>query len=392
MPRDNLGFRERREKEDLAFLVLRFFRAYESFDDIYNDYIEAKDNPDSLGEKGLFERVKNLEEDEVYGIKDKAHALFRKENSDIIPIYDVQEDNIEDVISEQIKSGVNKAIDSFVGTGFHEFMTLRENLYQLENYIPEYIRENERIEAIEKTLEEKGYELSFDQNHQFEHLKEDNKTNMKRIPRIRSNVGESMKDCKKLFWETAEVIRHNIEHTSDNEILTLNLLNNLELIETVYGEGESEKIFWMMYRDSTLPGKTGYDIAVNHVKRDAGNFTCLYERLRKPFLEENGWSEEFFQEKFNRYNHLASEGFYKDAITGLENLAKSDDPEVKLLLAHNYIKSLEHEDEGFLDDEFVRKKISRAEELIEDVSQNRFYEKKTQAEQERLVYLKNRLS
>jgi hypothetical protein len=83
--------------------------------------------------------------------------------------------------------------------------------------------------------------------------------------------------CEALFTGTAEVLRHFIEGSADNEILVKNLIQNLDLFETVYGEGTGERIFWIMFRHKGLDGSTGLEKACTFARMRCGNVTGLPE-------------------------------------------------------------------------------------------------------------------
>ena len=238
MPRDELagdGFESRRRKEALAFLVVKFLRAFLRFREIAREFRVAE-QAERLAGSGLFERVRDLEEGLAFDIKEKAHYLFRTSS---------RQANGARAPAPQSSSpaGDTRSIDSYIGTGFHVLLILRESLYQIERYSP---RLGEEAEAERQLYTE-----------------------------TEALAGRMVERCEELFAGAAEALRRFISSTADNEILVLNLLQNIDLLEQVFGAGSAEGIFSDLCRGKRLAGRTGMEKAAAFAKTKCGNVTGL---------------------------------------------------------------------------------------------------------------------
>ena len=232
MPREELagdGFKSRRRKEEAAFLVVKFLRAYLRFQEIGSMFAEAM-KTGRLAGSGLFERVRDLEEGLAFDIKEKAHFLFRTGVSAPGPR--------SDAVAIDARS-----IDSHIGTGFHLLLILRESLYQIERYSPE--------------------------------LDEEGETGRRFSAETEGLAGRMVERCTEQFRSAAEALRRLVANINDNEILVLNLLQNIDLVEQVYGTGSAEAIFSEQCKGKRLAGKTGTEKALSFVKAKCGNITGL---------------------------------------------------------------------------------------------------------------------
>jgi hypothetical protein len=232
MPREELagdGFERRRRKEELAFLVVKFLRAYLRFQEIGEMFREVS-RSNGLAGSGLFERVRDLEEGLAFDIKEKAHFLFRTG----APAPGLRSDGL--AIDARL-------IDSHIGTGFHLLLILRESLYQIDRYAPEIDQEGETGRRMHAETEELA--------------------------------GRMVERCSELFRSAAEALRRLVTGVEDNEILVLNLLQNIDLLEQVYGAGSAEAIFAEQCRGKRLAGKTGTEKAISYAKAKCGNLTGL---------------------------------------------------------------------------------------------------------------------
>ncbi|HTP59163.1 MAG TPA: hypothetical protein VMM82_09615 [Spirochaetia bacterium] len=225
MPRDELagdGFESRRRKEELAFLVVKFLKAFLRFREIREVFRSAAESK-RLADSGLFERVRDLEEGLAYDLKEKAHYLFRAQANSL--------------------AAEARSIDSYVGTGYHVLLILRESLYQVEHYAPEIA---DRADS-EKQLYTDTEVLA----------------------------GRMVERCDELFTDAAKALRHFMTAAEDNEILVLNLLQNIELLEHVYGANAAEEIFCDLCKGKRVAGRTGMERALSLVKAKCGNVTGL---------------------------------------------------------------------------------------------------------------------
>ncbi len=238
MPRDELagdGFESRRRKEELAFLVVKFLRAYLRFREIA-DAFRAAAQANRLADSGLFERVRDLEEGLAYDLKEKAHYLFRT--------FSRPGNGSHPPASPPTASAAEaRSIDSYVGTGYHVLLILRESLYQVEHYAPEIEGRGES----ERQLYVETQDLS----------------------------SRMVERCGELFEDAAQALRRFITSADDNEILVLNLLENLTLLEQVYGAGSADDIFSDLCKGKRLAGKTGTEKAEAYAKAKCGNITGL---------------------------------------------------------------------------------------------------------------------
>ena len=232
MPRAKLAgdeFDSRRRKEELAFLVVKFLRAYLRFQEIKAMYGEAS-QARKLAGSGLFERVRDLEEGLAFDIKEKAHFLFRT-----------------GVTSKGPRSEATaidaRSIDSSIGTGFHLLLILRESLYQIDRYAPE--------------------------------LDADSETSTQLSAETEGLAGRMVSRCSELFESAAGALRRFITSVVDNEILVLNLLQNIDLLEQVYGAGSAEAIFSELCKGKRLAGRTGIEKAFSFTRGKCGNVTGL---------------------------------------------------------------------------------------------------------------------
>jgi hypothetical protein len=225
MPREELagdGFESRRRKEELAFLVVKFLKAFLRFREIRHAFQTAAESK-RLADSGLFERVRDLEEGLAYDLKEKAHFLFRAQGNSL--------------------AAEARSIDSYVGTGYHVLLILRESLYQVEHYAPEIANRGESEKQLYSDTE---------------------------------GLAERMVErCDELFSDAAKALRHFMSGADSNEILVLNLLQNVELLEQVYGPGSADEIFCDLCKGKRLAGKTGMERAASFVRAKCGNVTGL---------------------------------------------------------------------------------------------------------------------
>lgn len=277
-------------------MVIRFMKAHVLFSEIYAEFQAILSEGGDFEHSGLFGKIKNLEEALVFDVKEKAHFLFRSEKpeavepngvsgkfSDLEKILSTGQHekanrtNAREVFSALRKSLVNKSIDSYIGTGFHLFMILRESLYQLEYYVPDYISELGYLTRIEGLTQEIGYELDEEEEHELDHIRQV----MKLCQTIATDTKElattALERCMTLFRETAEILRHSIEESGSNEVLVLNLLKERQLVERVYGPGSWEAVLGHMFRSSGQAGESGVEKAERFVRTTCGNVEALDE-------------------------------------------------------------------------------------------------------------------
>lgn len=268
------GFEQRRRKEHFAFLVVKFLKAHDAFSEIYRGFREAS-RRGCLSGCGLFEKVRELEESLAFDLKEKAHALFRARVS---PPARASRASVRDTRRQlaELKAAIEtKSLDSYIGTGFHLLLILRESLYQIERYSPQYEKEQEEIGRIEELARVVGYSLSPAERGEMEHIRALGDISASLNADARDTAERIIERCNALFKGTAEVIRHIMTGSSDNEILIQNLLQNRELIEKVYGAGAAERIFSELCSGKTFAGKTGLERAMAYARGHCGNTTAV---------------------------------------------------------------------------------------------------------------------
>ncbi len=278
-------FESRRRKEHAAFLVVKFLKADIVFMEILAEFRDAVRDR-CLGTCGLHNRIRELHESLAFDIKEKAHSLFRTESRA------GRSAGVEAPVNpggdggaltgrtrrsvHELKAGIEtRSLDSFIGTGYHLLMILEESLYQLERYTPAHEKEEEEISRFEDLARRIGYTFSQDELGELEHLRDLSSISAKLSAETEQLTIRLMERCEELFRGTAEVLRHFIEGAADNEVLVQNLVQNLSLLEAVYGPGSGEKIFWVMFRRRGVEGSTGLDKAAAFARSRCGNVTGL---------------------------------------------------------------------------------------------------------------------
>ena len=251
------GFESRRRNEALAFLVVKFLRAYLSFQDIRRGFLEAV-GASRLAGSGLFEKVRELEQSLAFDLKERAHNLFRSAyrqgngqgnggNGGSIPT-----PATPSTLTAAIEA---RSIDSYIGTGYHLLLILRESLYQIDRYTPELEKEKEEIARIMDLAHTSGASFTPVEMSELEYLRALDEGSLK-IRQETEDLARRMVDrCDQIFRETAAVLRRFLKSGDDNEILLLNLLRSRDLLEKVYGEGAAESIFTELCRGKGWRGR-----------------------------------------------------------------------------------------------------------------------------------------
>jgi hypothetical protein len=282
----------RRKKEDLALLVVRFMKAHALFSEIYGQFKDLQREKGDFQHSGLFDKIRDLEEKLVFDIKEKAHFLFRSERTGggepepigsriadlervLLECQDTDRTEAQELLSELRKSLVSKSIDSYVGTGFHLFMILRESVYQLEYYVPQYLSELQYLDRIEALTSRIGYRFDEEEERELKHIKQVVKLCQSIAADTRNLAATALERCMVLFRETAQILRHSIEGAASNEVLVLNLLTERRLVEQVYGPGAWESILESMFRSSGEDGGSALSRAEAFVRRTCGNVEAL---------------------------------------------------------------------------------------------------------------------
>jgi hypothetical protein len=264
------GFGERRTKEQLAFLVVKFLKAYLAFEDIQASFREAEAGG-RLAASGVYERVRDLEETLAFDLKELAHALFRTRAARAAG-EPKQAGRISRRMLRELTASIEmRSIDSYIGTGYHLLAILRESLYQLRYYSPAYEQEKAEIAAIEDMARRLKYTFSPEEARELEHLRSLAELSVRLSAETEAMSRRMLARCRDLFHGTAQVILRNLEGAAENEVLVQNLFLNRDLLDRVYGAGAAERIFNELCRGREVTGSTGIERARSYVRRYCGN-------------------------------------------------------------------------------------------------------------------------
>jgi hypothetical protein len=272
-------YEARRRKEQLAFLVVKFLRANALFISIDAEFRRlAKEG--NLAGGGLFVRVRDLEDSLVFELKEKAHFLFRNDPRAANGVKGASKTGsrtTHELLAGMKNSIESRAIDSYIGTGYHLLLILQESLYQIELYAPELEREKREISRILELARATGNVFSPEERAELERLQSLSELSVKFAAESEELALRVAERCEALFAGTAEVIRHFMASARDNEILIQNLVQNRDLLEQVYGEGAAERIFSELCKGKGYTGRTGLERALNFARAKCGNITALKE-------------------------------------------------------------------------------------------------------------------
>ncbi len=264
-------FEERRAKEGLAFLVVKFLKAYVAFEGIHATFREAAADG-CLASCGVFERVRDLEETLAYDLKEAAHALFRASAAgQPKPAARIS----RRMLRELTASIETRAIDSYIGRVYHLLAILKESLYQLRHYAPAYEQEKAEVAAIEDMAHRLKYTFSPGEARELEHLRSLADLSMKLSAENEALSRRMAARCRDLFQATAQVIRRYLESEAENEVLMQNLFQNRDLLDRVYGAGTAERVFLELCRGRDVAGTTGVERAQSYVEKHCGNLDAL---------------------------------------------------------------------------------------------------------------------
>ena len=264
-------FEERRRKEQVAFLVVKFLRMYVSFKQITAEF-HSLAAAGALAGSGLFEKVQDLAQSIGFDLKELAHSLFRAQGGQDAP---ARPRGTQDMLAGMRTLLERRTLDSYIGTGYHLLLILQESLYQIERYSPELGRENAEIGRIMDLARAGGPGRGSDQRAELESLQALDEISAKLAVDSAELAQVVMGRCEELLEGTARVIRRFGSSANDNEILVLNLLQHTDLVEKVYGAGSVEAIFTELCAGSRYKGRTGLDRAIALVRARCGNISGL---------------------------------------------------------------------------------------------------------------------
>jgi hypothetical protein len=282
MPRRELTgdqYEARRRKEQLAFLVVKFLRASAVFKSVDAEFRRLTKEGNLAG-GGLFVRVRELEESLVFDLKEKAHFLFRTDPRAANAVKGASKTGsrtTHELLAGMKNSIESRAIDSYIGTGYHLLLILQESLYQIELYAPELEREKKEISRILELARSTGNAFTPEERAELERLQSLSELSVKFAAESEELALRVAERCEALFAGTAEVIRHFMASARDNEILIQNLVQNRGLLDQVYGEGAAERIFSELCKGKGYTGRTGLERALNFARAKCGNITALRE-------------------------------------------------------------------------------------------------------------------
>ncbi len=265
-------FEARRRKEQVAFFVVKFLRMYVSFKEIAEEF-HVRSASGSLAGSGLFERVGGLAQSIAFDLKELAHVLFRVRDG-----HDTSEAGVRG--PRELVAGMKtvlerRSLDSYIGTGYHLLLILYESLYQIERYSPELDKEKAEIARIMELARAGAPGFPPDQRAELERLQALDEISAKLAVDSAELARVVLGRCMELLEGTAHVIRRFGASASDNEILVLNLLQNRDLVEKVYGAGAAEAIFAELCTGPGFKGRTGLDRALSFVHARCGNVSGL---------------------------------------------------------------------------------------------------------------------
>jgi tetratricopeptide (TPR) repeat protein len=150
----------------------------------------------------------------LYNLKEQCHSFFRYKG----------------------KKPIHKnewLLDLVIGSIFHEAMKLRENIYQMEVYRPRYLQY--KLKAG-KSAYEKDY------LQQFERI----------ILKTKQGVAEGMEETRSLFHDAMAQLIDLFKKDAKNTFLVRFLLENLTLLQKVYGSKKAKEIFDLMFKKGFL--------------------------------------------------------------------------------------------------------------------------------------------
>jgi hypothetical protein len=271
-------FEARRRKEQVAFLVVKFLRMYVSFKEVAREF-HARSASGTLAGSGLFEKVRALARNIAFDLKELAHALFRGRNGK-------GDGGGRARGTRELLAGMKtvlerRSLDSYIGTGYHLLMILEESLYQVERYSPELDKEKAEIARIMELARAEDSEFPPDQREELERLHALADISAKLALDSGELARVVLRRCEELLEGTARVIRRFGTSANDNEILVLNLLQNRDLVEQVYGDGAAETILGELCTGHGFKGRTGTDRALAFVRARCGNVSGV-ETVKAP--------------------------------------------------------------------------------------------------------------
>jgi hypothetical protein len=180
-----------------------------AFREIFKKYREGRLRFSDIGD-WVDDKGKSL----LYNLKEKCHTLFRYRG----------------------KKPIHKnewLLDLVIGSIFHEAMKLRENIYQMEVYRPRYLQYKAKSGRSD-------YEKDYLQL--FERI----------ILKAEQEAAEGMLETRSLFKDATAQLVDLFKERSKNAFLVRFLLENLTLLQKVYGRKKTKEIFNLMFKGGFL--------------------------------------------------------------------------------------------------------------------------------------------
>jgi len=208
MPEIEVVQRERERK--IVTIVYSFLHAIRIFRQMENGYKAG-----SLKFSDLANFVDDRGQSFLFTLKTACHDLFRQ--------------NISSPTERE------RIFDLTVGSIFHLAMKLREDLYQLEFYGPEYreLREKKPLNPAQEALVSKFKEV---------------------FSRAKDSLKEGMEEVALLLEDSFLQLKDLLEEYRENGLLLRFLLEEKKLVEDTLGEKGVERIFRFLYgRDESEP-------------------------------------------------------------------------------------------------------------------------------------------
>ena len=150
----------------------------------------------------------------LYNLKEQCHSLFRYKG-------------------KKLTHKNEWLLDLVIGSIFHEAMKLRENIYQMEVYQPKYLQYKSKVGRSD-------YEKDYLQ--QFERI----------ILKTKLGVTEGMEETRSLFQDAMVQLIDLFKEGAKNTFLVRFLLENLTLLQKVYGSKKAKEIFDLMFKKGFL--------------------------------------------------------------------------------------------------------------------------------------------
>lgn len=219
---------------NLLEIMRELLRSQIAFQVIFKKYREGR-----LRFSDIEEWVDDKGQSPLYNLKEQSHSLFRNKGK------------------ESFKKQ-EWLLDLVIGSIFHEAMKLRENIYQLEIYRPQYLN-------YQRHVGKSAYERDYSQ--QFERI----------IAKAGQSVLVGVTEMRSLFHDAAEQLIDLFKEKSRNPYLVRFLLEHQSLLQKAYGSQKGKEIFNLIFegglqeaydragRSYLLSGH--YDLASSHFSK-----------------------------------------------------------------------------------------------------------------------------